>query len=82
MDRKVKAIKRDRDGNIVALVNSGESWSPRKKADVIKDINENKISYYVEQAARRKYVRVLAEGRLETTSDASSGNNLELLPIG
>jgi hypothetical protein len=28
MDRKVTAIKKDRKGNIVALCNAGQRWSP------------------------------------------------------
>jgi hypothetical protein len=80
MDRRVKATKKDRNGNIVALCNPGESWSPRRKADIIKDISANKRSYYVEEAARRVYVRIVAGDSLQTTNDASSLNNLEKLP--
>lgn len=82
MDRKVNGTKRDRNGNIVALCNSGESWSPRKIADVIKDISDNKRSYYVEQSARRKYVRIVSGNRLQTTDDSGSAHNLEKLPLG
>jgi hypothetical protein len=81
MDRRVKSTKKDRNGNIIALCNAGESWSPRRKADIIKDITGNKRSYYVEEAARRVYIRVSGDS-LQTTSDASSVNHLEKLPAG
>lgn len=80
VDRKVKSIKKDRNGNITALCNAEESWSPRLKADVVKDITENKKSYYVQQVARRSYVRVASGNALITTSDAKSQNHLDRLP--
>jgi hypothetical protein len=81
MDRRVRSTKKDKNGNIIALCNAGESWSPRRKADIIKDIGSNKRSYYVEEAARRVYVRVTGDS-LQTTPDASSVNHLEKLPAG
>jgi hypothetical protein len=80
MDRRVKAIKRDRKGNIVALCNPGESWSPRRTVDVVKDIARNQRSYYVKELERRTYVRLLPGGVLQTTKDADSKNNLGNLP--
>lgn len=80
MDRKVTATKRDRVGNIVALCNPAEDWSPRRAADVIKDIQSNKKSYYVEEIPRRRYVRVVSGKSLRTTADDSSQNSLEKLP--
>lgn len=82
MDRKVTAAKRDRSGRIVALCNPAEKWSPRRSADVVKDIQLNKKSYYVEETPRRKYVRVVSGGVLQTTTDATSKNSLERLPVG
>lgn len=81
MDRRVKATKRARDGKIIALCNPGQSWSPRKMSDVIKDINSNKQSYYVQEAERRAYLRVF-EGTLRTKADKSSRNGLDALPPG
>jgi hypothetical protein len=80
MDRRVKATKKDRNGNIVALCNPGESWSPRKKADVLKDISSNKQSYYVQELERRSYVRVVSGDTLQTTTDLASRNSLASLP--
>jgi hypothetical protein len=80
MDRRVTATKRDRSGRIIALCNPAEKWSPRRSADVVKDIQSNKKSYYVEEVPRRKYVRVVSGGLLQTTSDATSQNSLDRLP--
>lgn len=80
MDRRVTATKRDSKGRLIALCNPSEKWSPRRSADVVKDIQLNKKSYYVEQAPRRKYVRVVSGGLLQTTSDSTSSNSLDRLP--
>ena len=82
MDRRVKATKRDRNGKIIALCNAGEKWSPRRSADIVKDIQMNRQSYYVEEAPRRKYVRVVSGGLLQTTPDKTSSNSLDRLPEG
>jgi hypothetical protein len=81
MDRRIKATKRDRAGNIVALCNPGQSWSPRRKADVIKDITSSRKSYYVQELTQRRYVRVVAPDTLLTTDDTASKNNLDNLPV-
>ena len=81
MDRRVRATKRDRTGSIVALCNPGQSWSPRRKADVIKDIVSSRKSYYVQELTQRRYVRVVGADTLLTTDDASSKNNLDNLPV-
>lgn len=80
MDRKITAIKKDRNGNIVALCNPGESWSPRSAAEVIKEIKRSERSYYVQQLGRRVYVG-LVSGVLRTTEDAASANSLSNLPV-
>jgi len=81
MDRRVTAVKKDRTGNIVALCNPGESWSPRRTTDVAKDIGSSQRSYYVQVSGRRVYVRLLSGGSLQTTKDATSGHSLVNLPI-
>lgn len=80
MDRRVTRIKKDRSGAIVALCNPGQAWSPRKLRDVIKDINCSRSSYYVKEAERPTYVRVLAGAKLSTTTDVDSANHLNNLP--
>ena len=79
MDRRIKSTKRDKSGNIVALCNPTEAWSPRKLVDVVRDINGSRQSYYVKETERRSYVRVVS-GELQTTSDKNSGNSLDKLP--
>lgn len=79
MDRRVKAIKRNQNGRITALCNAGESWSPRRTRDVLREINAGQRSYYVQENPRRTYVRAVA-GALETTPDAADLNHLERLP--
>jgi len=80
MDRRIKAVKKDRKGNIVALCNPGESWSPRRAVDVAKDINRGMKSYYVQELSNRTYVRLLSGNLLQTTKDAANGNSLGNLP--
>ena len=79
MDRRVRTVKRDRGGNIVALCNSEATWSPRRKTDVIRDILGNKKSYYVQERERRSYVRVVDGTQVRTTSDVANANSLEKL---
>jgi hypothetical protein len=80
MDRKVTSTKKDRKGNIVALCNAGQRWSPRRAQDVLEDIRAGRKSYYVQELANRVYVRALSGDRLETTSDVNSQNSLGRLP--
>ena len=82
MDRRIKAIKKDSSGKIVALCNTGESWSPRRTSDVVRDILDNKKSYYVQELTKRTYVRVGANNSLVTSADTRSPNYLERLPQG
>ncbi len=80
MDRRVKATQKDKNGNIIALCNPGETWSPLSKRDVLKDIKGAKRSYYVHELPQKAYVRVVSGNSLQTTADKSSSNNLDNLP--
>lgn len=82
-DRRVTATKKDQDGDITALCNPGQLWSPRQKAGAIQDIESRLHTYYVDAAGRRTDVHVVADpdGKyLRTTGDSSSANNLDNLP--
>jgi hypothetical protein len=82
-ERRVRKSGKDKNGNITALCNSGEVWSPRQKADAIRDIEGGAFVYYVEEQSPRTNVRVVTEGAtkyLRTTADTSSKNNLDNLP--
>lgn len=83
-DRAVTHTRKDRDGDILALCNPGEYWSPRKKADAIRDIETRAHSYYVPWwDGRRTPIRVVDGPRgkyLRTDRDETSRNNLDDLP--
>ena len=80
MDRRICGVVKDRKGNIVALGHPGMSWSPRKVADVARDIWDNRQSYYVEQSGSRRYIRVVQGRVLQTTRDPKDPNSLTALP--
>ncbi|MCK5779217.1 MAG: DUF3892 domain-containing protein [Rhodospirillales bacterium] len=84
-DRKVTKSRKDNDGDITALCNDGQWWSPRTKADAINDIESNTHSYYVQQpATSRSDIQVVndrVKGKyLRTGPDGEPDNNLDNLP--
>ena len=83
-ERAVVQSKKNRDGDILALCNTGEYWSPRSKADAIRDIDSNVHQYYVPwKDGTRTQIRVVngATGKyLRTDKDSTSRNNLDDLP--
>lgn len=58
-NRRVRQTRKNADGDITALCNAGESWSPRPKANAIIDIETGSHTYYVQEAGRRTNVRVV-----------------------
>lgn len=82
-DRRVRATRKDDEGDILALCNSGKWWSPRKKSDAISDIERGRLTYYVREAGYRTEVEVVngPDGKyLRTEEDPTSDNNLDNLP--
>jgi hypothetical protein len=83
-DRKVTASGKDKDGDIIKLCKSGEAWSPRLKADAIRDIENGTHTYYVQQAGTSRVDITVVNGTtgkyLRSTADKSSSNNLDNLP--
>lgn len=82
-DRRVRTSGKDAAGDITALCNPGETWSPRLKEDVIDDIESKLHTYYVEEAGGRADVQVVhgENGKyLRSTADSTSKNNLDNLP--
>ncbi len=82
-ERRVKKSRKDNNGNITALCNPGEYWSPRQKSDAISDIETGNHSYYVEEAGYQSTVKVHQRNGskyLRTDADATSKNNLDNLP--
>lgn len=82
--RKVTKSRKDSDGDITALCNSGEIWSPRSKRDAIDDIESDRHSYYVDVpgtgAVDIRVVRGSNGKYLRTDPDRTSRNNLDDLP--
>jgi hypothetical protein len=84
-DRRVKASGKDKDGDITKLCNSGETWSPRVKADAIDDIEAKRHTYYTEDRyGRRSNIHVVKKTNgtkyLRTDPDGQSEDNLDNLP--
>ena len=82
-DRAVRKTGKDRDGDITKLCDSGKSWSPRLKADAIRDIDNGIHTYHVPWKTGRTEIHV-ADGPngkyLRTDRDNTSENNLDDLP--
>ncbi|PWG61182.1 DUF3892 domain-containing protein [Sediminicurvatus halobius] len=83
-DRHVTRSKKGRDGDILALCNPGALWSPRPKADAIRDIESRAHTYYVTgEGGTRVSIHVvngLSGKYLRTDPDNSERNNLDDLP--
>lgn len=82
-DRAVRKTKKDTDGDILALCDDGEYWSPRRKADAINDIESGAHTYYVPWKSGRTEIRVVngQKGKyLRTDRDDTTKNNLLDLP--
>ncbi|MBF9052071.1 DUF3892 domain-containing protein [Roseobacter sp. HKCCD9010] len=73
-----------KDGDITKLCKSGEAWSPRQKADAIRDIENGTHTYYVQQAGTSRVNSTVVNGTtgkyLRSTADKSSSNNSDNLP--
>ncbi len=80
MDRRIKATQKDVNGNVIALCNPGESWSPVSKDAVLSDIRCARRSYYVQELPQKVYIRATRDNTLQTTADKGSKNNLDNLP--
>jgi len=82
-DRRVTKTGKDRDGDITALCNDGQSWSPRSKRDSIADIENEQHTYHVQWPEKRTEIRVVQgpTGKyLRTDRDTTTRNNLDDLP--
>jgi len=82
-DRAVRRTRKDRDGDIIALCDTGASWSPRSKTDAIDDIESLRHTYHVPWTDGRTEIRVVNGPRgkyLRTDHDSTQRNNLDDLP--
>jgi hypothetical protein len=82
-DRAVRKTGKNDQGDITSLCDDGSYWSPRYKADAIRDIESGEHSYYVLWTDGRTDIRVVdgSTGKyLRTDRDSTSRNNLDDLP--
>ena len=82
-ERHVTRSRKDADGDITALCNPGQYWSPRTKAGAIQDIEAGTHRYYVTGTSVLVYIHVVTgpNGKyLRTSPDPLSSNNLDDLP--
>ena len=82
-DRAVIQTGKDPDGDITGLCNPNAFWSPRRKADAIRDIENGIHTYHVSWRDRRTEIRVVngTHGKyLRTDRDSTQKNNLDDLP--
>jgi hypothetical protein len=81
--RTVTGVRTDPLGNIVALCNPAEGWSPRSTTRVIRDIESGVHDYSVPGTTGRLSVRVVPAGcgkRLWAAPADTVCNNLHDLP--
>ncbi|PHR90773.1 MAG: hypothetical protein COA78_34480 [Blastopirellula sp.] len=82
-DRAVRNTGKDRDGDITKLCDPGQPWSPRLKADAIRDIENRIHTYHVPWESGRTEIHVVngPNGKyLRTDRDTATKNNLDDLP--
>ncbi len=81
-ERRVTKTRQE-GGDIVALCHEGASWSPRSKADAIRDIESGVHTYYVLWTDGTTDIHVVdgPQGKyLRTDKDTTARNNLDDLP--
>jgi hypothetical protein len=82
-ERRVTRTRKDDDGDITALCNTGNYWSPRNKQNAIRDIELGLHSYYVLEGGDKVDIHVVdgPDGKyLRTDPDKTDSNNLDDLP--
>lgn len=82
-DRAVRKTGKNNEGDITSLCDDGASWSPRSKADAIRDIESGAHTYHVPWKTGRTEIRVVddPDGKyLRTDRDSTERNNLDDLP--
>lgn len=73
----------EREVTITALCQPGQGWSPRRKADAIRDIEFGQIRYFVSRPGGKAWIHVVngPTGKyLRTNWDHTNRNNLDDLP--
>lgn len=84
MRRPVVLTGKGSSGDITRLCHPDYGWSPRSKADAIRDIETGTHSYYVPWRSGDTEIRVVTRTNgtkyLRTDSDGTTKNNLDDLP--
>lgn len=83
VEREIKKIKKDELGNIFAICNPGEWWSPKSIYEAIMEIEESLYGYYVLVNEQRVDLNVVNDPKgkyLRTDPDKTINNNLDELP--
>ena len=60
-ERHMTRSRKDADGDITALCNPGQYWSPRPKAGMIQDLETGTHRYYVTGTSGRIYIYVVTK---------------------
>jgi hypothetical protein len=85
IERMVTKIKKNKEGDIVALCNAGAYWSPRNLASIISDIEILKIKYYVQweddTTTKIELVNGPSGKYLRAKKEKSYSNDLFELPV-
>lgn len=79
-DRNVTNSRKDRDGDITALCNPGEWWSPALRAQAIRDIEAGTHTYWVRGRTRVVVVNGPRGKYLRTVANSNPNDNLDNLP--
>src|SRR4051794_21386738 len=82
-ERRVTQAIRDRYGRNLALCNPGESWSPRRCRDAIRDIHFGLHHYIASAEGKEADIHVVNDpsgAYLRTDPDSTTWNNLDDLP--
>lgn len=83
-DRRVTQTGKDEDGDITALCNSDETWSPCPKSEAITEIEDELHTYHVlwddDVRTEIRVVKGTSGKYLRTDKDKTTRNNLDDLP--
>jgi len=79
-ERRVRRTAKDEDGDIVALCNPYAHWQRVTKWVAMRQLEEGRFRYYVQEEGPEKIYVEVVDGHLRTEADATSKNNLDNLP--
>lgn len=83
IERRVTKARKDETGQVIAVGNPVEWWSPRTAEEVMNDIEESFYNYFVMLGGKKVLLKVVngsGEKRLRTDPNETSKNKLNELP--